>query len=516
MLKTVRFRPAFFLALAVLLLMAWSDRFVQDQAFVSFEYARNLAEGRGLVWSTAQPAGAPPSLAWALLMAAGIGLGADPVEFSMAAGVVCLLAVLWVTWHLAMRTLGSRGQALLALIVIGTNYSFSAWSTGGQETILQTLAAVAMIGAAGAIIDSGWPPRPSSLAGASAVMGLGLLARADSAVFAGLAGLALAAWLWRRSPTRGGRHALVWLCVPFLAIAGGWLAWRRAYGGAMIPAVHGWAGFGDTLGHGVFYLYSFFLSYWLVWVPFLLLPALPRLFAARASLRLTAAAAVLWPAFLIGSGGDTMEYRRMLPAFPFLVILILWVLFQYVEQRSIRHALLLLIFAGSVHHALTFHGEGGAERRDIESVNELAARISPGDGDWVNIGRRLGHIFSRRPVVIATSSGAVAYYSRLETVAMDWGSSELDALRERGVNLVLGEPTLVGRDQRPGRAGTDFAHFMIYEPMLKSPPPGIRLVYIPMGGEHYLEALYLVPSPVVDEAIEAGGWVAAPLPPGVI
>ena len=30
--------------------LAWSNRFLQDDAYIVFHYARNLAEGRGLTW----------------------------------------------------------------------------------------------------------------------------------------------------------------------------------------------------------------------------------------------------------------------------------------------------------------------------------------------------------------------------------------------------------------------------------------------------------------------------------
>ena len=56
---------------AVLLLLAWAHRFVQDDAFISFRYAQHLARGQGLTWNV----GEPPlegftNLLWTLALAA--------------------------------------------------------------------------------------------------------------------------------------------------------------------------------------------------------------------------------------------------------------------------------------------------------------------------------------------------------------------------------------------------------------------------------------------------------------
>jgi hypothetical protein len=39
------------LLVAVLMALAWLNRFVQDDAFISFRYARNLAHGNGLTFN---------------------------------------------------------------------------------------------------------------------------------------------------------------------------------------------------------------------------------------------------------------------------------------------------------------------------------------------------------------------------------------------------------------------------------------------------------------------------------
>ena len=45
------FTSVLILVIAGLTLLAWSQRFVQDDAFISFRYAYNFAHGKGLVWN---------------------------------------------------------------------------------------------------------------------------------------------------------------------------------------------------------------------------------------------------------------------------------------------------------------------------------------------------------------------------------------------------------------------------------------------------------------------------------
>ncbi len=35
----------------LLTVLAWSNRFIQDDAFISFRYAENLVQGKGLVYN---------------------------------------------------------------------------------------------------------------------------------------------------------------------------------------------------------------------------------------------------------------------------------------------------------------------------------------------------------------------------------------------------------------------------------------------------------------------------------
>ena len=56
--------------------------FLLDDAFISFRYARNLADGYGLVWNIGERVEGYTNFLWVCLMAAGIRLGIEPEIFS--------------------------------------------------------------------------------------------------------------------------------------------------------------------------------------------------------------------------------------------------------------------------------------------------------------------------------------------------------------------------------------------------------------------------------------------------
>ena len=77
--RTHRLVGAIFALVAVGL--AWQQRFVCDDAFIAFTYARNLIEGHGLTWFGTRVEGYT-SFLWVLWTAIGLRAGIDPVLWS--------------------------------------------------------------------------------------------------------------------------------------------------------------------------------------------------------------------------------------------------------------------------------------------------------------------------------------------------------------------------------------------------------------------------------------------------
>src|SRR3954454_18585635 len=74
-------------ATAVLLPHAMLFDFVNDDAYISFRYARNLAEHGQLVFNLGERVEGYTNFLWTVLLAAGIKLGVSPVIASRFLGV---------------------------------------------------------------------------------------------------------------------------------------------------------------------------------------------------------------------------------------------------------------------------------------------------------------------------------------------------------------------------------------------------------------------------------------------
>src|SRR2546422_9430847 len=113
------FRLVVFLVFTGSMVFAWYNRFILDDAFISFRYAYNLAHGDGLVWSQGVRVEGYTNFLWTILMSIPIRLGFDPKAFSFFLGLISFALSLVFTYKLALLLTGSRNSALLALILLG-------------------------------------------------------------------------------------------------------------------------------------------------------------------------------------------------------------------------------------------------------------------------------------------------------------------------------------------------------------------------------------------------------------
>ena len=95
-------RPArlgLLLALASALALASSWGYcLQDDAFISFRYGRNLVDGHGLVFNPGEAVEGYTNPSWTVLSAGLIALGLSPELPIIAAGVLGLLGLITVGW----------------------------------------------------------------------------------------------------------------------------------------------------------------------------------------------------------------------------------------------------------------------------------------------------------------------------------------------------------------------------------------------------------------------------------
>ncbi len=521
------------LLVLVLVVLAYVNRFVQDDAFISFRYARHLCEGYGLTWNVNEPpVEGYTNFLWTLLMAIPHCLDLPVVEFSYAVGLLCFLGTLLLTWHTARYALDET-SALLALLLLGTNYSFSAYATGGMETQLQTMLFMTSVVITLNMQQRGAWLTPRLLLALSTVVGLALLTRLDSAVLLGPLVVAVAFNMMRQPvPLSRKLTHLAMLGLPAAILILPWLAWKLAYYGDLLPntyyvKVDGAAAW--TIG--LHYLAQFLLSYlWILLIPLMILSA-RRL---NEIIRWMLVPVGLWLLYLVRIGGDFMEFRMLVPILPITFIYVTWLCLHTIRNRYARIVLIVLVLAGSLHHALYFSYSGFNNYLNTISLLKEEMREDRADG-WISVGRTLGNALSGDPTITfaAMPAGAIPYYAGVTTVDIlglndrwvaRYGSHLSDQpghgryapweyLLSRDVHLLIGQPLIVpvdiNLDTVLSIAGYRAFHVSLADPGLL--PSDARILEVPLGETHKFYLLYLKPHPRIDALIQSGEWKAYPI-----
>jgi hypothetical protein len=522
-------------AIGVLTWLAWLRRFVLDDAFISFRYADHLARGLGLVWNPGEAVEGYTNFLWTVLMAVPHRLGLDPVVFAWATSLALFAFGLAVTF-LLVRRLVDELAAWAVVLLVGTHHTFSAYATGGLETQLQAVLFVTAAWVALTVAeDGGWQPARAAVL--SLLFSAALLTRLDSAVMVAVVGGAILVGL-SRAPLPAGAKArtAAALTLPALLVVGAWLLWKLGTYGAILPnTFHVKTGSGDAMAQGLRFVRHFFFSYgYVLLAPLALIFARRVLRAGDRRLATLAVLVVAWIGYLATVGGDFMEFRFFVPIVPFLLTLMVFVIFAATRSPAIRWGLVLLLAAGSVRHSLFFSRSNG-----VDEIWRLAGALESPAQDWDGVGRRLGELFDRPgcDVIIATTAaGAIPYYSRLETIDMvglndryvalhgrRFGDrvghtrmAPLDYLLERRVNLIIGHPWVTPIDSvAHRRAAPVFLFGFANEP--KKLPPGSRFLEVPISAGYKVTVLQAVADDCVTRSASDEGWTSFPLPaPGRI
>lgn len=114
---------------------------VQEDAYISFRYARNLVDGHGLVYNAGERVEGYTNFLWTVIIAAGMKAGLDPVPFSRFLGMGCALALLLFTFFTARlrdREFGATG-GLIAGVVIAASTAVAVESVQGLESVFFAL-----------------------------------------------------------------------------------------------------------------------------------------------------------------------------------------------------------------------------------------------------------------------------------------------------------------------------------------------------------------------------------------
>jgi len=524
---------------AALMGLAWSLRFVQDDAFISFLYARNWLNGEGLTWFGTRVEGYTNFL-WVAWIALGQGFGLDPISWSYAGGLSSFAVAIYAVWKIALATTHDATIALFAILLFGTNYSVACYATGGLETMAQTaLLALASLRALEFMQKDRISRRSMVLV--SLLLCAAALTRLDSAVLGLWVGLAL---LWSIARQEDAKALLACLALPLIIVLGTWLLWKLDYYGSVFPNTFAAkiGGDGSATENGLRFLGRFF-SWYALWPVFgagligwIAGRLTQRVDLPPASVGLLALPLVSWLAYVASVGGDFMEFRFIVPATPYLFILLAYLIHGGLG-RTLGYPLtctaiaLAILGTASIRHANEFSGT--SEDKALDSIATLGTFYGNAPtGNWSRLGDRLREDLRGTNARLALHPvGAIPYYSELETVDM-WGLNDLwiarhgqevpaayprpghrrhatlAYLEEQSVHLVIGEPTRIARGELT-RLAQPRAFALWIQSAISFNQERVQqatLVAMPLDEKEALLMWYLTPSPQINRAIVQHGW----------
>ena len=299
--------------------------FLCDDAFISFRYARNLANGDGLVFNPGhERVEGYTNFLWVLILATGKVIGAVP---EIAARPLSIAATI-VLFYLVLRfcrdmTPASVHPAWLAVPAgfLALNRSFAVWATGGLETRLFEVLIVA--GLIATVRELNAAPENRRWPSSAILLALGTLTRPDglliSCAIFGARFLVKAKWRQIRL-----QPILIWMLV-YGGIVGGHFLFRRCYYGDWLPNTYYAKVDGQTWWfEGAIYLATFAFEYAaILWLPLIVIGAWHLAKTRRGEIALMLLSAVIpHGVYVAAIGGDHFEYRPVDLYIPIIAMLL--------------------------------------------------------------------------------------------------------------------------------------------------------------------------------------------------
>ncbi len=420
-------------AAVVLVVHSLAYNFVTDDAYISFVYARNLAQHGELSFNLGSPVEGYTNFLWTVVLAGLMIVDVPPELASRLLGTACGVATLYVVFRMAERALGRRSAwGAVPALLLAMASGFACWSSGGLETQLFTLlCAIAIDALVEAESDS------HAMLRAAVALALAAMTRPEGLLVAGViaATRLVANAIARRWLTRSDVAAIA----VFLLGWAPWFAWRWRYYGYPFPNTYYVKATGPwvrpAMAAQMWHNGAYYVGSWLVQTRVLVvLPAIavglvavkrrtPR-FVLAFSCTLLSAAYLLYATSV---GGDFMGLHRfIMPVFVCAAVSAMLGLERMVGwlRSGKREVAAMLLGAGL---CVGF----GYTQLDLtmESTRSCANRHCPNDRgidspaflaiyteDRAAIGRAMSMCFEPTDFSILGGAGAQPYYGRMRGV----------------------------------------------------------------------------------------------------
>lgn len=314
--------------LAVVLASLWDAiryRWLSDDAFISFRYAKHWSEGHGLVYNVGEWVEGYTNLLWTLWIGFGMSLGWQPEWFAHGSSILAYTLMLGV-----LLLFGHRSLSIPMVLVAGMTH-VRLFATSGLETQWFMTLIVLFI----------WALREERWRALWVFMVLGMLTRPEGGLL--WASVLPVLWLHNR------RHECMQTTLIGLCALTGIEAWRLLTYGEWFPNTFYAKAQSADWAQGLLYIKLFFQMYWFVplgWVAGMALLKRNSVYTRWVSFSLIFS--TLYMIHVVRVGGDFMMARFALPwSIPLLMLLGTWIQ-QQVTGSSKRLMVLFLATGVSI------------------------------------------------------------------------------------------------------------------------------------------------------------------------
>ncbi len=134
------------LIVAIFIVLCFKVNFIQDDAYISLQYAKNLFSGNGLVFNVGQRVEGFTSFLWVIIITPAFLLKINPEAYikilSITFGVLCLMVTYFLT-KTVMRKYEFKIETdsffyFLPVILLALSSTFYYWAVSGMEATLYT------------------------------------------------------------------------------------------------------------------------------------------------------------------------------------------------------------------------------------------------------------------------------------------------------------------------------------------------------------------------------------------
>ncbi len=297
-----------------------------DDAYITFRYSQNFAQGHGLVFNPGEWVEGYTNFLWALFLGVVgrfggsiplVALFGNLLSFALALWCVALLVRRATPFESSARFVDTRPLFPLAAMALGASVPFTTFASSGLETM--PAAALVLCG-----VMLSFPTRRPVASGF--VLSLATLTRPDHVLFGVALGAAFVVedLLWRRGPWKA---RIPWrdgmrFAAPFVVLLVPYWLWRwHAYGDFYPNTYYAKSGGETYVEQGLTYAFHFFVTTgaWLLLPAFLLSFAFKARSRAESRLKWFALlSALLVVRYVVRVGGDFMQYRFFITLFAVL------------------------------------------------------------------------------------------------------------------------------------------------------------------------------------------------------